>query len=75
MGEEDKLRDMILKTSKRNIGVLFLAVHLGAVFGREDSINLWIKDRSSDWEISMDLENQNLTILIAYKPKKKWKLP
>ena len=72
-GEEDKMRDVILKASKRNIGVLLLAVHQDTVFGRENSINLWINDRSPDWDISMELGNQDLAILIAYKLKKNWK--
>ena len=72
-GRETKLRDVIQKASKRNIGVLLLAVHPETVYGRQNSINLWINDRSPDWDISMDLGNQDLAILIAYKLKKNWK--
>ncbi len=72
-GQEEKLKDVIRKASKRNIGILLLAVHPETVFGRENSINLWINDRSPDWDISMELGNQDLAILIAYKLKKNWK--
>ncbi|SDF56481.1 Amino acid transporter [Methanolobus vulcani] len=72
-GRETKLREIIQKSSKRNIGVLLLAIHPETVYGRENSVNLWINDRSPDWDISMDLGNQDLAILIAYKLKKNWK--
>ncbi|MDW7732347.1 MAG: amino acid permease [Methanolobus sp.] len=72
-GQDDKIKTVIQKASERNIGVLLLAVHRNAVFGRMDSINMWIDDRSPDWDISMDLGNQDLEILISYKLKKNWK--
>ncbi|WP_406657800.1 amino acid permease [Methanolobus sp. ZRKC2] len=72
-GEDDKLRNVILKASQRKIGILLLATHRNAIFGRKNSINLWIDDRSPDWNVSMDLGNQDLAILISYKLKKNWK--
>ncbi|AEH60844.1 amino acid permease-associated region [Methanosalsum zhilinae DSM 4017] len=70
--QEDEIQNVIHKASQRNIGALLLAVHRNAFFGRENSINLWINDRSPDWDISMDLGNQDLAILIAYKLKINW---
>ncbi|TGC11530.1 amino acid permease [Methanolobus halotolerans] len=71
-GQDDKIRNVVKKASQHNIGVLILAVHRNAVFGRMNSINLWIDDHSPDWDISMDLGNQDLAILISYKLKKNW---
>jgi amino acid transporter len=71
-GHDDKVRTVIQKASQRNIGVLLLAIHRNAAFGRMSSINLWIDDRSPDWDVSMDLGNQDLEILISYKLKKNW---
>jgi hypothetical protein len=71
--KKEKLRNVIRKASERRIGVLLLAAHQDAVFGRQSSINLWVNDRSPDWDISMDLGNMDLSILIAYKLKRNWR--
>lgn len=71
--QHEKLRNVIRKAAERRIGVLLLAPHQDAFFGRENSINLWVHDRSPDWDISMELGNMDLSILIAYKLKKNWK--
>jgi hypothetical protein len=71
--EYEKLRNVIRKASERRIGVLLLASHQDAFFGRENSINLWVSNRSPDWDISMELGNIDLAILIAYKLKRNWK--
>ncbi|AFV22297.1 Na-K-Cl cotransporter [Methanolobus psychrophilus R15] len=72
-GQYEKVRNVIRKAAERRIGILLLAIHNDAAFGREESINLWINDRSPDWDISMDLGNMDLSILISYKLKRNWK--
>jgi amino acid transporter len=72
-GQYEKVRNVIRKAAERRIGILLLAIHSDAAFGREESINLWINDRSPDWDISMDLGNMDLSILISYKLKRNWK--
>jgi hypothetical protein len=66
------LRKVIEKASQSRLGVLLFAPHPMAGLGRRKSINLWIDDRSPDWDITMELGNMDLAILIAYKLKRNW---
>ncbi len=69
---DDGLRKVIEKASQSRLGVLLFAPHPMAGLGRRKSINLWIDDRSPDWDITMELGNMDLAILIAYKLKRNW---
>ncbi len=70
-GEED-IRKIVQKASHIHTGVVIYAAHPKSGLGRHKSINIWIDDKSPDWEISMDLGNMDLAILIGYKLKRKW---
>ncbi|NPE30898.1 Na-K-Cl cotransporter [Methanococcoides sp. SA1] len=70
--EEDICR-LVQKALQNRIGVVIYAVHPKSGLGRHKSINLWIDDKSPEWEISMDLGNMDLAILVGYKLKRKWK--
>lgn len=69
---ETELQDIILKASQNKVGVLLLANHPQAGLGRRQSINVWVEDRSPNWELTMDLGNLDLALLIAYKLKRNW---
>jgi solute carrier family 12 sodium/potassium/chloride transporter 2 len=67
------IKKVIQKASESRLGVLLFADHPKAGLGRRKSINLWIEDRSPNWDITMELGNMDLAILIAYKLKRNWK--
>ena len=70
-GEED-IRKIVQKASHIRTCVVIYAAHPKSGLGRHKSINILIDDKSPDWEISMDLGNMDLAILIRYKLKRKW---
>jgi amino acid/polyamine/organocation transporter, APC superfamily (TC 2.A.3) len=69
---EEDIRTIIQKASHIRTGVVIYAAHPKSGLGRHKSINVWINDKSPDWEISMNLGNMDLAILIGYKLKRKW---
>ncbi len=74
--EDDRDEELaeIIKTSISNrIGVLLLAGESMAGMGKPGWLNVWFHDRGPDWEVSMDLGNQDLALLIGYKLKVNWR--
>ena len=69
---ETELQDIILKASQNKVGVILLANHPQAGLGRRHAVNVWVDDRSPDWDLTMDLGNLDLALLIAYKLKRNW---
>jgi len=64
---ETELQDIIFKASRNKVGVMLLAN-----LGRRHAINVWVDDRSPNWELTMDLGNLDLALLVAYKLKRNW---
>ncbi len=68
---EDILK-IIQEAIYSEVGVLLFAPHVNAGFGQRQYINIWIRDRSPSWNISWNIGNLDLSILIAYKLKLNW---
>ncbi len=64
--------EILLEADRQELGSLLYAPHDRAGLGQRHFINVWIRDRSPDWEISWDIGNLDLMILIAYQIKKNW---
>ena len=60
------------RASDEELGTILYAHHPKAGLGRRQSVNVWIRDRTPDWSISMDIGNLDLSILIAYKLRRNW---
>lgn len=60
------------KASEEQLGTLLYAPHPKIGLGQRKSVNIWIRDRTPDWSISMDIGNLDLSILIAYKLRQNW---
>ncbi len=69
---EVEISQIIETALQTQIGVLIFADlhHHGLDIRRR--INVWFSDRGPDWEVSMDLGNQDLAVLIGYKLMKNW---
>ncbi|ABE51431.1 Hypothetical protein Mbur_0444 [Methanococcoides burtonii DSM 6242] len=70
---EEDISRLVQKALQNRIGIVIYAAHPKSGLERHKSINLWIDDKSPEWEISMDLGNMDLAILVGYKLKRKWK--
>lgn len=69
---EDELLQIIKTALENRIGVLLLADPKDSGTKARESIKVWFPDRSPDWELSMDLGNQDLAILLGYKLMRNW---
>lgn len=69
---EESYRRVIREARELSTGVLLHAPHPVAGLGQRQTINVWIRDRSPDWQLSWDIGNLDLSILTAYKLKRNW---
>ncbi len=63
---------IVERASAREMGTILYAHHPQADLGRRQTVNIWLRDRTPDWSISMDIGNLDLSILIAYKLRRNW---
>ncbi len=71
--QEDDLRAIITEAQRELLGTLLYAPHPKAGLARQQHINVWIHDRSPDWQLTMEIGNLDLSILIAYKLQTNWR--
>ena len=71
--DESMLQRLIERSNQHRMGVLFLLQHPVVKLGQERVINVWVRDQSPEWEISMRLSNLNLSLLMAYQISFDWK--
>ncbi|WP_297797926.1 amino acid permease [uncultured Eudoraea sp.] len=69
---ETEIRPVIKESIRLEIGVLLYSSHPTALLGRRNMINVWVSDRTDNWDLGWDIGNLDLSILIAYKLKKNW---
>lgn len=70
---EDDLKMIIGKARENRLGVLLYAEHPRSRLGRKRLINIWTRDQSPDWEVSMELGNLDLAILLSYQINRDWR--
>ncbi|MDX1613253.1 MAG: amino acid permease [Candidatus Promineifilaceae bacterium] len=72
-GEQERDMAAILrKTESNNMGVVLLARQPIVELGREQHINVWVREQEPDWELSMRLSNLDLSVLLAYQLSRNW---
>lgn len=74
-GDVQRERDLariIEEAAKVRTGVLLVAAHPQASLGRRHEINVWVRDQSPDWELSMELGDLDLAMLTAYMLEQNW---
>jgi hypothetical protein len=60
------------KSIENKIGVVFLARHPVIELGREQEINVWVREQGPDWELGLRLSNLDLSVLLAYQLARNW---
>jgi solute carrier family 12 sodium/potassium/chloride transporter 2 len=54
------------------IGIALLARHPVVELGREQLINVWVREQGPAWELGMRLSNLDLSVLLAYQLALNW---
>lgn len=69
---QNEVRKLLDIAEKEKVGVsLLIEDPRGSPYQR-DSVNVWFPDRGPDRELSMELENQDLPLLLGYKLMSNW---
>lgn len=71
--DEDELQKTIERGNENEMGVILFSKHPVAAMGREQMINVWVRDQSPEWELGLRLSNLDLAILLAYQLHQNWR--
>lgn len=66
------LQFILDRAAENDIGAMLFAKHPETSLGREQTINVWIRDQSPDWEVGLRLSNLDLNLLLAYQLVRNW---
>lgn len=70
--DEETLQGLVDASVDHRIGAAFLKLHPESGFGRERSINVWVRDQSPNWALGLHQTNLDLAILFAYQLSRNW---
>lgn len=71
--QEIDLGKILAKCLRFRIGVALLARHPVIDLGREQLINVWMREQGPAWELGMRLSNLDLSVLLAYQLARNWR--
>ncbi|MCP4168777.1 MAG: Na-K-Cl cotransporter [Chloroflexi bacterium] len=70
--EAEKLQYLADKAKENRIGLILYVDNSKTLLGHEQTINVWIREQSPDWEIGLRLTNLDLALLLAYQLARNW---
>ncbi|MBO3116955.1 amino acid permease [Winogradskyella sp. DF17] len=70
---DNELKPVMQEAMRLEIGIALFVLHPTALLGQRNIINVWVSDRTGNWELGWDIGNLDLAVLIAYKLKMNWK--
>ena len=70
--DDESLQYLLNHASKNEIGMLLYADNPQAGLGREQIINVWLREQSPNWEVGLRLPNLDLSLLLAYQLARNW---
>ena len=66
------LQTLVDRARTNEMGTIIYARHPVVSLGREQEINVWIREQSPDWEVGLRLSNLDLALLLAYQVGRNW---
>lgn len=70
---DEEIHTIINRARLNKMGIQLYVEDTVANLGRSASINVWLREKSPHWDLSMELGNIDLALLSAYKLKINWK--
>jgi len=71
--DEEKLQFIVDRTVENQLGVILYIDNPDTALGREQIINVWMREQSPDWQIGLHLPNLDLSLLMAYQLARNWR--
>lgn len=66
------LQTLVDRARTNEMGTIIYARHPVVSLGREQEINVWIREQSPQWEVGLRLSNLDLALLLAYQVARNW---
>lgn len=67
------LAKLLARTGDYNMGVVLLARNNTVELGREQHINVWMREQAPEWKLGLRLANLDLAVLLAVQLRRNWK--
>lgn len=69
---EAELQFIVEQAAVNELGVILYVDNPLTALGREQIINVWIREQSPNWEVGLQLTNLDLALLLAYQLARNW---
>ena len=69
---DEQFKKGITMASENQMAAIILSPHKEAGLGRERFINLWVRDQSPNWKLSLELSNLDYAVLLSYQLRNNW---
>lgn len=70
---ESELQEVTSVARNHHFGVVLRVPHAVAGLGQERTINVWVRDQSPDWHLSLKMASIDLSILVALQIRERWR--
>ena len=70
--DEEQVQFIVDKAAENKLGVILYVDNPNTALGREQVINVWLREQSPDWQLGLNLPNLDLALLMAYQLAKNW---
>ncbi|MEZ4700581.1 MAG: amino acid permease [Rhodothermales bacterium] len=67
-----KMQFIVEQAAVNQLGLILYVDHPDTALGREQVINVWMREQSPDWQIGLRLPNLDLSLLLAYQLARNW---
>jgi solute carrier family 12 (potassium/chloride transporters), member 9 len=73
--DQETLQGFVDTAVQNQIGAALMYQHPETFLGHERRINIWVSDRSPDWELALRMVNLDLALLLGYQLYRNWRGP
>ncbi|MBW7884195.1 MAG: Na-K-Cl cotransporter, partial [Caldilineaceae bacterium] len=70
--DEEELQAILDQATSNHLGVILYVDNPLTALGREQVLNVWLREQSPAWEVGLQLSNLDLALLLAYQLARNW---
>ena len=70
---DEELQPVLAAARQARVGMVIYVPHPEAALGRQRTVNLFVRDQSPDWRLSLQMASLDLTTLLALQLHQNWK--
>jgi amino acid transporter len=68
----EKIQFIVDRAADNQLGVILYVDNPNTALGREQVINVWMREQSPTWQVGLRLPNLDLSLLLAYQLARNW---